>query len=100
VTNRETDDISRKNLAMRNTGAAMQSVLASASLGQPLDSPKASFGLPHGYLRAKGGTFVGVSVVGGSNNSVTSASCSLASASLGQPRDNPKASFGLSRGSW
>ncbi|VVY58260.1 Uncharacterised protein [Escherichia coli] len=37
----------------------MQPVLASASLGQPLDSPKASFGLPHGYLRTKGGTFVG-----------------------------------------
>ena len=54
MTNRETDDISRKNLAMRNDGEAMQPVLASASLGQPLDSPKASFGLPHGYLRAKG----------------------------------------------
>lgn len=42
----------------------MQPVLASAPLGQPLDSPKASFGLPHGYLRTKGGAFAGVSVVG------------------------------------
>ena len=37
----------------------MQPVLASASLGQPLDSPKASFGLPHGYLRTKGGDYSG-----------------------------------------
>lgn len=64
MTNREFDDISRKNLAMRNAGGTMWSVLASASLGQPLDSPKASFGLPHGYLRTAGGSLAGVLVVG------------------------------------
>ena len=59
VTNRESDDISRKNLAMRNAGGTIWSVLASASLGQPLDSPKTSFGLPHGYLLTKAGIIRG-----------------------------------------
>lgn len=62
MTNRESDDISRKNLAMRNAGGTIWSVLASASLGQPLDSPKTSFGLPHGYLLTKAGIIRGTDV--------------------------------------